>query len=198
MIKLYCSLIILCFGISILTTNDPVLNEASNNVIAVMLIPIYMPYRSIRYIVLHFNEIVNYFNNMLNNLLNDLYHCIKPLLMWIEKWGNLFLAFVSNLYRLLKNSIINLYEYIKPLIIYIKKCICINMNRIIQILNYLWTLFLEYIIYPIYDVLVYLSNHLYYLLSKMTIMIMTIVNIIYDKMLNQMNQICNLLINWLH
>lgn len=116
MFKLYCSLIILCLSISVLTNQSDrfiQVNEWSNNIVAFLLMPIYIPYRMIKYVVLNFDAIVEKillkFTNIIANIIRWLENIkyiifIKPYLTMILIVN--FLCFIKDSIIITMNKIL--------------------------------------------------------------------------------------------
>lgn len=142
MLKLYCSIILLCLSISILTNQSErfiQLNDLSNNVVAILLMPIYMPYRIIKYVVLNIDQIIESIKTILNK--------------WLKILGDYVTLILNQMIRQLENIKYIYIIFVKPILINIKNSLITSIHKILAILDWLWHLLLIYLIYPTYELI---------------------------------------------
>lgn len=201
MIKLYLCTIILCLAVSMLTNQSThpkliYLNDLSNHMIAYLVLPIYVPYRLIKYVVLNIDYIMIKIDKLINSFL---LYCVKLWHHYVES----FLKFMT---RWLQNMKYIYIIFIKPIFTFIMNQIydamIISLHKILIILDWLWHLILEYIVWPIYNILTMTFNiannmiqHLMNRLSLLSNLIIYILNHLVDLICIQMQQIYNILIN---
>jgi hypothetical protein len=224
MLKIYCSVILASLLVSIVTNNSRVpillqLNELSNNMVAFLLMPIYIPYRMIKHVILNFDSIMLRIYTMLKPIVVKLYRFVKYLydkliivcdkvvdilhkiLNVIEQLWRLFVTYIVNpiydaivhICTVLKPFIVNLFNYLYDKLLIIIDVILSNivdtLRKILNIMELLWLLFVTYIVYPIYDVMITLYNSLISALTH----IYYILGVSYDVICHTINKIYNIL-----
>jgi hypothetical protein len=208
--KIYLGLIIISLSTSVFTnmysnkdvlesSNLKTLNNCSNNVLAGLLMPVYIPYRICKYIYNNFNLILTKIYNLFKFIFVDVIYdriiinVIKLFDLILTKIYDLFkFILVDVIYDRIIINIINLFEYIsKNLIVPFFKFITrqIKLN-LIMLFDYLFGKLLPFLnaiitsFYQVCDLLVWGWNmFLYYIVYPIINTITNIYNLIIDILL---------------
>ena len=129
------------------------LNELSNNGLAVLLLPVYVPYRCIKYGYNHFDLIVEWMTLQINKIICNIIDSFR-------------FIFVDVIYKIIILNVVHFCEYMYENVIIVFYNTIINgivrsFYQILELLEYFWNLFCDWVIYPI-------GNILNYLYTKMT------------------------------
>ena len=174
--------------------NIVILNQLSNDVVAVLLMPIYISYRSVNYIYNNFDKIINQlttfiryividilYEKIILNIYNFIEYCYTTILLPFLRY-----IFVDILYEKIILNIYNFIEYCYTTIFlpFLRYIFVDIFSNIYNLINYIYTniivSFLRYLFDAIYDIIycVYVNVFVPFIIIIKNVIINTFNNVI--------------------
>lgn len=243
-----------CTNIGLQNTNSSsslvIVNDYANNVLATLLMPIYIPYRVAHYIYNNFDMIVQKLQLFIKYIFKDIifeflkyiylnfvvpvwefivkcieyvymnyvipfmrfiFDIIYELIKWIERF---YLNYIVPIWRTIINAIIDLIEWIcdhliMPVLRMIRNAFIETCSQVLNLLRWGWDMFLDYVVYPVVDLMRYMYSFstgtllsvwnsitatLWNIWSSLTVTLTNVYNIVTLSVTNSWNKLVNLFI----
>ena len=157
-------------GTASASPNLKTLNNWSNNVLAMLLMPIYIPYRMCNYIYNNFDLVLTKIHDFFKFIFVDVI-CDKIIMNVVKFFEYIYktlivpffrYVFVDIIYEQIILNVIKLFDYMCEILSSFLRmflnAITASFYQVCNLLEWGWNMFLYYIAYPVFDVITFIYN----------------------------------------